>query len=98
MLFIKNENKINNISLSNLQSITNEDNEDIVYQFNGFSITHQKINENNIEDYFYLLKSLEERYEIIKDKEFTEEAEIFLNKCIDEDKRRLDEEMQLQSL
>ena len=79
MLFIKTENRINNISLSNLQHI--EDNgEVIVYQFDGFYITHQNINKNQIEDYFNFLRSLEERYEIINEEEFTEEAENFLNK------------------
>ena len=77
MLFLKTD-KLNNISLSSLQTISAEENL-VRYYFNGFSIDVKKT-ENDIEDYFKFLKSLEETYEIIDESEFNEKFKDFFNK------------------
>jgi len=68
MLLLKNEKTLNNISLSNLQSIIREKNQ-ITLFFNGFSINIKDF-KVDIEQYYYFLKSLEDRYEIIEEEDF----------------------------
>ena len=68
MLFLKNEKTLNNISISNLQSIAKRD-DCITLFFNGFSIDIKDF-KVDIEQYYYFLKSLEDRYEIIEEEDF----------------------------
>ncbi len=71
MIFLKEENKLSNISPSNLQTITHEE-QDIIYDFNGFELTIKNF-DKDIEEYFNFLKSIEERYKIISEEEFEKE-------------------------
>ena len=82
MLLLKNKETLNNISISNLQSIIKEKNRITLY-FNGFSIDVKDF-KVEIEQYYYFLKSLEENYEIIEEEDFRIEILKFFNKSIKE--------------
>jgi len=87
MLFLKEKNKINNVSVNNIVSIRRELLMDdvLIFEFNNFNISIKNFDkECDIEKYLDFFKHLEDKYDVIESSDFDREYIDYFDIEIDE--------------